>query len=81
MSNIFSLNWKDLVNGLVMAVLGNVIIYLMAIFGSLYELVINNQPFEISINWNAVLVVSIWAVLTYLSKRFISNPAGTVLGK
>lgn len=81
MSNLFRLNFKDLLNGLVIAVLGNVIVYLLAIFGELYQLVINGEPFSIIINWKAILVVGVFSALTYLSKRFISNPSGEVFTK
>lgn len=81
MSKLFEVNLKDLFNGLVFAVLGNVIMYLTAIFSELYGLVLKGDPFVIRINWEAVLVVGIFSALTYLSKRFISNPAGDVLTK
>ena len=81
MSDLFKLNGKDFLNGLIMAVIGNVVVYLMAIFSELYKLVMNGDPFSITINWNAVLVVGITSALTYLSKRLVSGPTGNVLVK
>lgn len=81
MSHLFKLNGYDFFNGLIVAILGNVVMYLLAIFSELYGLVLKGDPFVISINWEAVLVVGIFSALTYLSKRFVSNPAGDVLTK
>ena len=81
MSNLFSLDWKDFLNGLIMAVLGNVVFYLLMIFGSLYELVMKGQEFSIEINFKAILVIAIFSFLTYLSKRLFSGSTGTVLKK
>lgn len=81
MSNLFELDYKDFLNGLAMAVIGNVVVYLLAIFGELYRLVINGDPFSIIINWNAILVVGIFSALTYLVKRLFSGENGTLLTK
>ena len=79
MSNLFSLDWRDLLNGLITAVLGSVVLYLLAIFSSLYQLVINGEPFKIAIDGQAVLVVAVFSALTYLAKRFVSGNSGVVL--
>lgn len=81
MSDLFKLNLKDLLNGLVMAVMGNVVLYLLATFNELYKLVMNGDPFSIVINWEAILVVGTFSALTYLSKRFVSGKTGTILVK
>lgn len=81
MSNLFTLNWKDFLNGLIMAVVGNVVFYLMIIFGDLYALVMQKQPFHISIDWTAVWVIAVFSFLSYLVKRFFSGSTGTILVK
>lgn len=77
MSDLFKLDWKDLLNGLLMAVFGNVVLYLLAIFTNLYELVMKGEPFQIAVDWKSVLVVAIFSFLTYLAKRFFSGKTGT----
>lgn len=81
MSNLFKLDWKDFLNGLFMAVLGNIVFYLIAIFSDLYQLVMNGEHFEIVINWRAIMVIAIFSFLTYLSKRLFSGTNGTILGR
>ena len=81
MSELFKLNFKDLLNGLIMAVMGNVVLYLLATFSELYKLVMNGDPFNIVVNWDAILVVGVFSALTYLSKRFVSGKTGAVLVK
>ncbi len=80
MSKLFKLDLSDFFNGLIIAVLGNVVFYLLVIFGELYKLALNGDPFQISINWNTILVIAVFSALTYLSKRFVSDSAGNVLG-
>lgn len=81
MSKLWELDWKDILNGLLFAVIGNVVMYLLVIFSSLYQLVINGDPFVINIDFKAIVVVAIFSALTYLSKRFVSNENGNVLQK
>ena len=81
MSKLFKLDFNDLFNGLLFAIIGNIVMYLMVIFSSLYELAIKGLPFEVNIDFQAILVISIFSALTYLSKRFFSNPVGDVLTK
>lgn len=81
LSKLWSLDLNDFFNGLVMAVLGNVVIYLMVIFNELAQLALNGDPFQIVINWQIVKVIAISSFLTYLSKRFVSGETGTVLAK
>lgn len=81
MSTLFSLDYKDFLNGLFMAVLGNVVFYLMAIFTDLYALVMKGESFKIVINWQAILVIAIFSFLSYLVKRFFSGTTGVVLTK
>lgn len=81
MSDLFTLDFKDFLNGLFMAVLGNIVFYLIAIFSDLYQLVMNGEHFEIVINWKAIMVIAIFSFLTYISKRLFSNSNGIILGK
>jgi len=81
MSDLFSINWKDILNGFLFAVLGDVVMYLLAIFGGLYELVLDGKPFQIHINIQAIIVVAVFSGLTYLSKRFLSGTTGNLLQK
>lgn len=81
LSKLWTIDWNDLFNGLVTAIYGAVLTYLTGIFASLYQLVINNQPFEIFIDWKVALVIGVYAGLTYLSKRFTSGKTGTVFAK
>jgi uncharacterized BrkB/YihY/UPF0761 family membrane protein len=81
MSDLFKLDWKDVLNGLLFAIIGNVVMYLLVIFTGLYQLVMNGQPFVIDVNFQAIVVVAIFSALTYLSKRFISGNSGNVLQK
>jgi hypothetical protein len=81
MSNLWELNLKDWLNGLIFAVIADIIAYLMIVFGNLYQLVINKQPFVLEINWQALVIIAVFSALTYLSKRFVSGPTGTLLKK
>ena len=81
MSNLFELDLKDFLNGLITAIISGVVLYLLGIFSALYQLVINGQPFSLNIQWQAVLVVAMFSALTYLSKRFLSGTNGGVLQK
>jgi len=81
MSDLFKLNWKDLLNGILMAVIGNVVVYLLIIFTSLYELVMKGLPFDIKVDGKSILVIAIFSFLSYIAKRFFSGSTGTVLIK
>jgi len=80
-SNLFSVNLKDVLNGLFTAVLGAITTYLIGVFAALYQLVINGQPFEIQVNFQAMIVMGVFAGLVYLQKRFFSNSENNVLTK
>jgi len=81
MSDLFKLNWKDLFNGAIMAVIGDVVLYLLVIFKELYQLVMQNQPFQIELDWRAIFIVAVFSFLSYLAKRFFSGTTGSVLVK
>lgn len=80
MSTLYKLDWKDLLNGILTTFIGAIITYLYGIFAALYQLVIAGQPFQIQIDLQAMLVIGAFAGLSYLSKRFVSDTQGTVLG-
>lgn len=81
MSNLWKLDWKDILNGLIMAIIGPVLFYLLDIFASIYELIIKHQPFSIYIDFKAVLAIAIFSALLYFTKRFFSGTTGNVLQK
>lgn len=81
MSNLWELNFKDWINGLIFAVIADIVAYLMVIFGNLYQLVINHQEVNLNLDWEALLIIAIFSILTYLSKRFVSGTTGAVLQK
>jgi len=70
MSNLFKLDIKDAVKGLVVAVLASVLI---AIYGA----VTNNM----AINWNDVLKIAISSGLGYVVKNYFTDESGKLLGK
>lgn len=77
-SNIFTLNKKDFINGLVVAVLG-------AVCGVLYG-VLQQPGFNvISADWGSILSqmlqVAVSSFLGYIAKNFMSDENGKVLGK
>ena len=80
MSKLWNINWTDFFNGLVMAVIIPVVLYLSAIFSELSRLALNGDPFTINIHWKTILVLAITGFLGYIVKRFVSDTQGTVLG-
>lgn len=80
MSNLWNLDWKDLFNGIVTAILGAIITYLVGVFGALYQLVIAGEPFDIMIDLKAMIVIGSFAGLSYLAKRFFSDDKGMIFG-
>jgi len=79
-SNLFKIDWIDLFNGLVTTIIGALITYLYGVFAALYQLVVNHEVFVIQIDLQAMLVIGVFAGLSYLMKRFVSDSAGVVLG-
>jgi hypothetical protein len=79
MSKLWELSGSDFFNGLIMAVIMPVVLYLSAVFSELARLALNGDPFQITIEWKVVLVLAITGFLGYLVKRLTSGPTGTVL--
>ncbi len=71
MSNLFTLNWKDFLKGLLMAVLAPVIaiIYQSVELGSL------------TFDWSTILKASLLAGLAYIMKNFLTDSNGKFFGK
>ena len=70
MSNLGTLNWKDLVKGLAVAVI-------MAILTIAYEEVATEGAF----NWKKIGIAAFGAGLAYLIKNLGTNFEGKLLGK
>lgn len=68
-SGLFRLNFRDLSKGLVLAVISAVVAY----FTSPESL---NSP-----DWNYILKIALIAGFSYISKNFISDSDGRVLGR
>ena len=78
MSELFTLNLKDVSRGVIMAALGGAFLPILAMF--------QTPGFDVfSVNWSAVITLAInGAILgfsTYLIKNFFSDKSGSVLGK
>ncbi len=72
-SAIFRLNWRDLIKGIVVAVL-------TAVFASL-EAIIRDKGLGLSLSdLMTIGSVSVLALLGYLSKNLITNKEGKVAG-
>lgn len=69
-SNLFSVNWKDVLNGLVVAILTAVV---GAISTGLNTL---GLSFFTQFNWQGLLIIALTSGLGYLSKKFLSTPDG-----
>jgi hypothetical protein len=65
---MFSINWKDLAKGLVVAVLAAVVAYFQ-------------QNLNGIVDWNAVLQVAEAAALAYVTKNFFTNENGQFMGR
>lgn len=70
MSNLFKLNWRDVLLGLVMAVIG-------AILTAIYQALLNGGV----ISLQTIGTVGLLAGLSYIIKNFFSDDTGKVLGK
>lgn len=75
---MFSINSKDVLKGLVVAVISGMVLPLLAIFQS--------PGFDLStINWHQLLTIAADGALagfaSYLTKNFFSDEQGKVLGK
>ena len=70
MANLFNLNLRDVIKGLVMTVLA-------AVLASIYQAVTNNA----SVDWNQVLQIAFSTGLGYLIKNFFTDENGKLMGK
>ncbi len=72
-SSIFSLNAKDFAKGAVVAVATAVIVFLAE--------KVNAPGFDFtSFDWSTLITVSVSSFLAYLTKNFLSDDGGKVLG-
>lgn len=70
MSNIFSLNIRDVAKGVITAVLAGVLTFIYAALQS-----------GTAIDWQQVLTIAVTAGLSYIIKNFLSDSNGKVLGR
>jgi hypothetical protein len=64
MSDLFSLNYKDLLKGLIMAVLTPVLVIIQQ----------SVEIGELTFNWKQIVVASIAGAVAYLIKNFFTAP-------
>lgn len=69
-SNLFTLNFKDFLKGLIIAILAPVLLVIQQSLDS----------GQFIFNWKQIVITSISAGLAYLIKNFISDSKGNVLG-
>ena len=81
LSNLWELDWKDVLKGLITSVFGALLTYIYEVFAGLYELVFKGEEFSITINSKAIIVVGVFAGLSYLVTRFTSDTKGVFLGR
>ena len=81
LSELWKLNGFDVFKGVITAIYGALLTYFVGIFGALYQLILNNQPFQIDVDFKTVAVVGIFAGLSYLSTRFSSGKSGAFLAE
>ena len=73
LNGIFTLQMRDVVKGLIVAVLATVFAWLMQIF--------NAEDFSFAtINWGELGRVTVAAAVAYIAKNFLSDNHGRVLG-
>lgn len=72
-SSMFRLGWKDLLKGLIVAVLTAVLLYI--------QTAMTAPEFSfLAINWIALANVSLAAGIGYLIKNFVTDNEGNILG-
>ena len=74
LSGMFKLNLSDITKGLVVAVFA-------AVLGALQQLVVTHGLDFASYDWSLISTVVVGAFTSYISKNFLSNDKGKVLGK
>lgn len=72
-TNQFSLNWRDGLRGLIMAVLS-------AVLAAIYDGLVGEGGFS-AINWQAVLKVAALTAIAYLTKNFFDATRTTTIFK
>lgn len=70
-SDFLKLNWSDFSKGIIVAILTAVLTYIANAL----------QVSGLNLDWQQVLSVAIIAGIGYLSKQFLSDSEGKVLGK
>lgn len=72
-SSMFSLDWKNIINGLIVAVGGAVCSALLQI--------LNTPGFDVgTFSWQQVGTVALGAAISYIAKKFFSDQNGNFLG-
>lgn len=79
LSTLFSIDIKDLFNGVVLAVIGGVLTFLYQIIMPCLDSITNGVACDISISWQAVSIVAVTSGLSYIVKRYGSNEQGEFL--
>jgi len=74
MSEYLKLNYKDWINGLVMAVGG-------AIVGTIEQAISTGGLDVFSFDWSGIGRIAASAAVAYLAKKFFSSPDGKVFGR
>lgn len=80
LSKLWRADFKDIFNGFITAIYGALLTYLFGVFDGLYQLAIKGEPFQVQVDLKAMLVIGIFAGVSYLLKRFTSDNKGTLLG-
>lgn len=71
MSNLLSLNWRDFVKGLVIAVLTPIIVVIQQ----------SLEAGQLTFNWKAIGVAALAAAAAYLLKNLVTNSDDQLLKK
>lgn len=79
LSTLFSIDIKDVANGLLTAVIGGVLTFAYQLFTPCLDYVNSGVLCDIHINWQAVGIVAVTSGLSYLIKRYGSNEQGEFL--
>jgi hypothetical protein len=81
LSKLWRADVMDLLNGLITAIYGALLTYIYGVFDGLYQLAIKGEPFQVDISWNMMLIIGVFAGVSYLFKRFTSDRKGIILGE
>lgn len=73
LSNLFTIDIKDVANGLFVAVSGGIL-------GAIYSAFVNAGTYDkFYIDWHVVLFAGVMSGLAYLNKRYFSNDNGDIM--